>query len=539
MIDFFSEMMLRSYFTAEATVGRFYGDKRALFGAFARVFLLTEEETEHFYALSQAEDVAGIRSVREYHRYCRMKEYLAMNRRDDPTDPETEEVVDLKGAAFTTALTGELIHETREVRSVACETMTRAADGGLVLGLYVLGLMQMEGFVFEKDENQGLVKLRKAADWDSAEGLFTALYYDPARRDRYLVRLRERLLRLGHLDLFARVEAVYGPCDTTKHREFLLLEKAFDQRILKRELYVKSYARLIYSEILSMKDKEALVLSSNPELFAAVSTLPLKLDRTAPAADTSQLKAMRPSHPKAVQKIVCCLENLDFRTVMTYRPICLVSDSKFMLDFYAQAIADCLKQSHVEFIEVNDLTEHDFEPTMSNIFVRSCDEDVFNAYFLFFRDEIEYRVYDTAKTFLQSVNRSKLRLNNPSVVLDLSMILPVCFCDSAYAKMLQPFCDIVRLSDFTKVEKRELVECVLKSKAAAYGVKEISAVKEVGDKIAEYSVDNIEKILDLAVREHRADSLVLTQELMQPYFKGASGRRNAYGFGGSIDEDHE
>lgn len=538
MFDHLTEMMLRSYFIAENTVGRFYGDKQALFSAYAKIFLVPSDEAARLFALASREEVTGILSEREYHQHLRLKQFLAMNARSRVSDAELEDMIDLKGTAFTMALNYQLMQDAKEVKSVACENLALAAESGIITALNVLGILQMEGIVLGKDRENGLRKIQNAADWDSEEGLLAALYYDAEGREKYLERLHDCMVRIGHGMAFERVRAVYGDYTEGKHGEYKLLEKAFRQGLLKREVYNKPYARLVYSKLLNDRDKEALVLSPNKELFAEACSLPLKLGSTSASFNAEALADLRPDRVEERTKVICGLGNTDLCAVPSYRPLCFVSGSKYMLNFYETLIPRCFRGCHTERIEVSDLAEYDFEPTKNNIFVRSCDEDAFNLYLLSFRGEISDRYFDMVKNFLQSGKRGKFRLNHPSVSLDLSAVLPVCFADSENAKKLRPYCDIIRITELTVSEKVNFLEHILEEKAQTYGIGKLTVRAEVAEKLTEYGIDDIERVCDAAICEHRTHELTLTEEIVRPYLRGIGARRT-YGFGGSIHDDHE
>ncbi len=537
MFDHLTETMLKSYYIAENTVGRFCADKRPLFFAYANIFLLPQEEAERIFALSQAREVAAIQSEREYHQYLRMKQYLSMNGRPHEGDPETDGIIDLKGTAFTAALNLHLLYDAKDVRSVACENLTLAAENGTVLALNALGVLQTEGIVFHKDGAEGLKKILCAAEWNSEEGLFAALYYDPENREKYLECLHSCLIRNGHAEVFEKVREKYGSYGKGRHREYRLLEKAFRQGIIKRDVYNKSYARLVYSGILGERDKEALLLTPNKDLFAEASSLPLKLGRGKAEFHADALDGVRPDRPEEHDHVLCALGNTDLRTLAGYRPLCFVSDSEYMLGYYAALLENCFEASHVERIDVSDLVDYDFEPTKNNIFVRSCDEDAFNIYLLTFRGEIANRAFDMAKNFLQSSKRGKYRLNHPGVALDLSSVLPVCFCDRENAKNLKPYCDMIRIAELTAREKRLFTERIVREKGSVYGVKELTVQEGLSEALSAYGIDEIDRAVDAAVRAHRTEKLLLTESLVRPYIGSIGTKKKAFGFGGSIHDE--
>lgn len=538
MFDHLTESMLKCYYLAENTVGRFSEDKRKLFFAYAEIFLIPSGEAERLFALSEREEVREIVSENEYHRYLRMKQYRRMNGREC-VHTELDDMIELKGTAYKIAMADHLMADAQEVRSVACERLTDAAENGLVHGLYTLGILRAEGVVFERDAESGLRNIRCAAEWDSEAGLFAALHYDRERKGEYLPCLRACLARAGHAEVFRRAEEVYGSCKESKNRgPARLLEKVFRQGIVKRDVYNKAYARFIYSGLLDERDKESLLLTPNKELFAEACALPLKLGRIAADFSADAWKAIRFDHADENGRVEFALGNADLCYRSSYRPLCLVTESRIMREACRDALAAGFGGAHTEYIEVGELTEYDFEPTKNNVFVRGCDEDAFNVYLISFVGNISERAFDTAKNFLQSGRREKFRLSRPGVTLDLSPVLPIVFCDRENAKRLKPFCDVIRIGAFSPKEKQQFTERTVRETGEDYGIR-VTAAEGLWGQISAYGIDEIGEAIDAAVRSHRGEELVLTGELVLPYLKNLGARRNGYGFGGSIHEDHE
>ena len=538
MIDYFEEMMLRSDFVAENAVGRFVSDKRALFFTYADIFLVPQDRAEYLFALSRKGEVTEIKSLNDFYRYQRLKQYSSVSGLAYETDAETDDVITLKGAAFTMATAARIPcnENAGRARSEVCQSLTESAESGYVLGLYTLGILESEGIVFSKVASNGLKKLKKAADWNSTEGLLAALYYDPDNREKYLECLRDGFARVGCPELFETVRKKYGPYIGGKHSEYLLLEKVFGMDLEKRDRYNKSVARIVKSAILPDREKEKILLSQNRESFAEVSALPLKLGKNAAELKESEFAQIRPDHPEESGRIVCELKNADLRTMKSSRPLCIVSDSRFMLDYYAAPLSRCFENAHVERIDVAALADYDSEPTYNNVFVRSCDEDAFNLYLLVFCGEISGKAFETAKNFLQTDKRKQYRLVRPGVTLDLSSIYPVCLCDRENAKKLSACCETVRVAEVTSKEKQIFVEKAVQNKGIAYGVRELTMRKGLAEKLCrEHSLDQIDSAIDAAVREHRAQKLCLTEELLIPYMKN-NAEKTAYGFGGDIHE---
>ncbi len=539
MLGYLTEIMLHTYFLAEAVVGRFCGDKRALFGVFARIFLLPEEERERLFGLVRRDEIQELKSEQLYMQLRRLRQFFAMRGEQREEDPETVRLLDIKGSALSLAERYKL-PLTEPVQAVACENLLAVAEGGCVPFLVILGALLGEGIVMGKDPARGLQNIRKAAEWNSIEGLFAGLAYDPDDRSRYLVPLSGLLKRLGHDETARRVESVYGKADPDGGCGYLLLEKAFAQGIVRRDLYSKAHARLIYSTAVDEKDKEAVILSPNKELFAEASALPLKLSFTDAPFDPAPLIAVRPYLSRETEDVAARIENFDLRGIDGYCPVCLSSESVYMTERYAAAVRRAFPSARVERVEVSDMTEYDLEPTQNNLFVRGCAEDKFNVYLMFFRGEIHERVFDAAKNFLKSAKRRRFRLVRPGVSIDLSPVLPVCFCDAEWEKRLEGLCDVVRIAPLSKEEKSWLPAEIFREKQSVYGANSVAMAAVAPAVLSEYTADEIDKILDAAVREHRRTAFELTDGDVKKYYRLICEKHNTYyGFGGGYNGYHE
>ena len=539
MFDYFTELMLIQYFTIDAIFGRYIDDEKTIFLRLAKIYLLSEGEAEELYGLTEREEVKDISSENAYFQYRRTKQLLALDNRSLSSDEVVDEIIDIKGNAISAAKKQGIYQDSAISKFAAINLLTWAADSGLVKAMSILGILQHEGIIFVQDGDAGLKNITKSAKWNSDQALMAALYYDRAGRSEYLARIIANLLKGSHTQALALVKAAYGDAPRKADKTYYLLEKAFDSHILKPEVYSKQFARILFSDVISHRDKESLFFSGGKEAFACASDLPLKLSPAqAVTYDGDIADIMRPYHKEDVDKVVSCLENSDLRKLPTYRPLCVVSDSPFILENFAENVKKCLSGCHVEFIEVSDLAEYDIEPTKNNIFVRNCDEDKVNVYIIFFRGDIHERVFEMGKNFLQTEKRAKFRLLQPGICINLSAIMPICFCDKDNAKLLRPYCDVININGFTAQEKNEITDKILTDKGQLYGVEEISVEQPVYDRLADYSPEEIERVLDSIVCDNRKliGALNLTEAILTPYLRERAQTHNTYGFGGGAHE---
>ena len=539
MFNYFTELMLTQYFTIDALFGRYIDDRKDVFVRLGKIYLLSEAQSEELYGLTEREEVKDISSENAYFQYRRTKQLLAFDNRALFPDEVVDELINIKGNAISAAKKQGIYQDSATSKFSASNLLTWAADSGLVKAMSILGILQQEGVIFVQDRDAGLKNITKSAKWNSDQALMAALYYDEADRADYLARIIATLEKGSHTQALESVKAAYGDALAKADKTYYLLEKAFDSHVLKPEVYSKQFARILFSDVISLKDKESLFFSGGKEAFAYTSDLPLKLSGAQGVVyDKAIESVMRPYHKQDVEKVVGCLENSDLRKLPTYRPLCVVSDSPFMLENFAANVAKCLKGNHVEFIEVSDLAEYDIEPSKNNVFVRNCDEDKTNVYFIFFRGDIHERVFEMGKNFLQTDKRAKFRLLQPGICIDLSAVMPICFCDKDNAKLLRPYCDIITIGGFTAQEKNEITDKILTDKGRLYGVDEISVEQPVYDRLAGYSPEVIERVLDSVVCDNRKliGALSLTEEIIIPYLREQAQSHNTYGFGGGARE---
>lgn len=538
MLDYLSEIMLREYFTLDLIVGNFVSDKAFAFKRLGEAFLLPEDKLETLFALTERPAVCGIRSEREYNLQCRIKQYYALGKREADRDEDVEETeaLHIKGSVFQQLKSLEFFVGEDVTKTVVHKQLTDLANAGAVLAIRLLGFLKMEGIFVNRDVKSGRERLKNAAKWNDVEGLFYALRYDAGEKTQNLGRLKLAAENVSQPALFGIATQRYGEEYTAEDAQATLLEKAFRKGILRREVFSAQYARLIYSRTLAFKDKEKALFSGNKEQLALVAELPLKLSEEELELHPSAMADAPLIRDAVAEKLCGALRNADLRTLDTYKPLCLCSDSAYILDAYATTVEGLVDGAHVERIEVADLTAPDFELTKNNVFISDCTEYKNNVYLLFFRGEIAPAAFEQVKNFLRSAKRRQFRLVHPAVCLDLSSVLPICFCDRENERLLKKYCDVTRISEATKAERKTVVNHILGEKRKLYGVPQITVCEEAIGQLTGLSIDAMESALDEAILSHRAKGqpLFLTAEIVKDCISGQNGARKYFGFGGEV-----
>ena len=528
------ELFLSEYFLIKAVLGRYLKDSKDLFFRMSKIFLIPQSEAEKLYILSENELAESILTEKDFLRHQRMLKFTRLNGLADESNPEWEEVVKIKGNAISLAFAHNLMPSAEASRNAVYSAITEAADSGIVSALRIQGILQCEGVYFDKNTAAGIKNLSKAADWNDSVSTLALLKYCPERREFNMARLRMQVQDTPFEKLYADAVETFGLRGGADVAEVKLLKKAFASAVLKREVFDPKYARILYSEILYIKDKENAIFSVNKEQLAVIGNLPLKLSFKRYAAQTMRLSNAPLNREGESETVNRALGNTDLRTVPAYRPLCLCCESRYVLDAYAREIANGSGGAHVELIDVEDVIDYDLEPTPNNIFVRSIDEDKDNAFLLFFSGDIPEKKIDAVKQFLQCAKRAKFHLNNPNVTLNLSAVLPICFCDKANAGILKKFCDVVQLEAVTANEIPHAIDDILSRKKLLYGVDGITLESGAVEFFSRCGIDAVEKLIDIALRAYRGAGagITLTRDNITPF---ATELDNEYtiGFGGA------
>lgn len=525
------ELCLDKYFFAEHVFGGAF-DRRAVFMRLAQIFLVPEQDAEKLFGMTESDAVREVDCVASYNRYMRISDYRKGQRALAAFDGAQTEMVKIKGGALKLAETIKLKTAGENPEGEVCRALFAIAEQGVIAAMLVAGVLQCEGIAVCKNVADGLKRINRAAAWNSVDGVLCALYYDGGSRRLNIDRLYALTDGSPHPELCALAEKTYGVSHGAKPSETLLLEKTFAGGKVCRELYNAQYARVAHGRLLPAADRQKLLLSENAALIAEACELPLKLDKHAWCnADLGDTALSRTDELDALRR---ALENGDLRDIYEYRPLCLCSDSNYLLEMYARAVEDGLKDSNVVRIEAADLQARDFDETKDNIFLHGCDEDKDNVYLLFVRGKVDAFVATRITEFLSSRRRRHMRLRVPSVTVDLGAILPVCFCDRRGAQSLGAAVSSVRLADISAAEKPLALADTLARKAEYFGMAEIKLDDGAFDALAAMPFDAACSALDGAVLAKRKGSAALTlcERDIKAFVDAGRAKVNQYGFGG-------
>lgn len=537
VIDSVTELFLSQFFMLRATLGNFGEHEKELFSSLGQTFFMNENEADRIYNMIRSSEISAISTEKDYYRHLRAKQYLGVISTPYVYDELTDALINIKGNAIINAASHGIKYASEATATSIYQYITGKALLGDIFFMRILGIMQCEGIICAKDRSRGLKTLEAAASWYDIPSILLALYYGNTTE----INLNRLCLSIDNSPyglLLSLCERKYGYISGSETYEHKMLVRAFGMGILKREIFSSAYAKIIYHKTLSLTEKENLVFSYSKEQIMAISGLPLELCHfdmvPLTYGDSDNFDRISFFREKEQSTVIQSFVNSDLRIYEGYRPVCISSSSQYMLRIYADAIKGASDVVHIERFEASDLNEYDFEPNERNILVKNCRADKLNVYFFFLLGKIKESVMCQIKNFLITAKRSKFRLSNPAIVLNLGEILPVCFCDRENAKLLEGYCESIVLSDVSSSETRSAVLSFISEKSRLYKTGDISITESAMDKIVNLGLDKAENTIDAAIRRNRKinEKIVLTEEMLSE-FCNMTKEPCGFGFGGA------
>lgn len=537
MFNILTETFLYEYFLNDAILGAFY-DREYLFYRLADIFCIPEKEISELFYETESSAVKGVSSEGDFNRYKRIRQYNELIGNEQDYSETENLLIAIKGDAIITATKYGMKATEESTETLVVKSLTGGAQIGNVIALRMLGILQCEGIVVAKDKLGGIGNLKKAVQWGDIPATLVMLKYSETNKAEIFKMLNSAVKDTPYEFMTFIAEDKYGAsADEEFSEEVLLIKQAVSVNKLKQDVYDPMYARLIYSEAIGIKDKEKILFSENKEMLSETCDLPLRLKFADIAVNEAAIEKLPINRENERKSVVQGLYGSDIRALDMFRPICLCSDSEYVLETYISAVCEALKSTNIDRIEVGELREYDFEPTKNNVFIRGLNERKNNAYILVFSGEVSDAAIELTKTVLRSDKRRKFRLHHPAITLDLSSVLPICVCDKENAKKLKNFVELIELAPVQTEEKPSIINDILEKKKWIYAISELTVSNEVVDKLRSLSVETADRIIDKVIRENRrkGKTLELDIDMVKPYFnKRTSG--NAYGFGGEINE---
>ena len=534
MTDLYTEGVFFNYCVINAISGGIADEK--MFVALGDIFCKSTEESERLFGIIDSEVVREVSTEEEYNRFKRIEQYAGISEIDMGISEDERTAIDIKGAALIAAATSGLIAYSVTTVNETIRTIMVQAEKGSIIALRALGILQCEGFLVKKNVSSGVQNFRKAARWGDVHSALALMKYSEKTRAEVGEILAAAVKNTPYENLPAVVGMRYGTGNCRPSAETELIKKAIVQEKVDPKKYDSMYARLVFSEVLSLRDKERIIFSDSKQTLSEACDLPLKLKaKPEPKVFTElpELPLCRENEKTAVAEYLANYSS----GKGSGRALCLCSDSAYVLQMYADSIGKAFGDANVERFEVYDLLPSDTEPTKNDLFVRSINERKQNVFFLSFKGEANEVIDEWSKKLIKSDSRSKYRLNSPAVSLDLSSVIVIVLSDAENAKKLSRFVETINLAKVSPAEKSVVIESIASKKAEAYGFKSFTvddaALKELSAQTEEKAERVLEKIFGSLSDK---DEIVVSIDSVNRFLK-QSDFTSTYGFGGRTNEN--
>lgn len=538
MFDILTETLIFEYFIYSSILGKYFSSKQ-IFDCLKEIYCI--HNIDDLYSVLESETVKDIQTEEDYKRYRRIKQYNELTNQPKLLEEKEDTLVCLKGKAIATTNQYSLFASEEMTRTLIERNLHQLAKQGSVIAMRILGTLQCSGIFLSQNEKSGIRYLEKATQWGDTFAAVSLLKFDIKNRKATLEKLNASVLDTPYRFLSTLLQKEYNLEVNKENEEVLLMKKTFACGKLKQDVYEPLFARLIFSSTIRIKDKEKIVFSENREIISEACDLPLKFKEDI-RIDESILKSMPILRKEEQHNLLVSLKNSDLRTIHTYKPIGIYSDSEYTLDIYTRSVMKMLGENHIEKIEVSDLRDIDFEPTKNNVFVRYAEEGKNNIYLLILKGTIEEPILENIKNFLKSDKRERFHLNHPAVSINLSCILPICICDKENASKLKSLLELIQVAEVKTSEKLDVIKDMLIEKSKSYRISSTTIEDNALNELNRLPLESIDKVLDKALKEYRIQSegIHFTLDMLKPFVEDKKGSsvKKTYGFGGSIYENN-
>ena len=429
------------------------------------------------------------------------------------------------------------------------DTLSSRAMNGDVDAMVMLAYMEYNGICVSCDKESALKRLRLCAKWNHLFGNLMGIAYDPENAEAYYNTLYTVLRSADQKAVFSYIcrQKRYN-ATPVKDAVADMLETAFGMKLLKRDTYDRSVAKIAFSQLLTAEDKEKLLLNNKPETIGALLDIPFNAKRDMGYRfDCRQASNIPLPRTEELDKVFCGIYPATGHIPGGYRPLLVASDDAYILEMYAEALKSGFSGSNkVIEIDAGALTRADFVGGKENFILRGLSEtkQTHTVFLLKHCDEMGEAELEDLMKLLDYGYRRKFKLLEPTVSLDLSDVLLVLFASrvNPVVKHLARECDVLWTAPITDEEKQLMIASVFESRAKSFGMGSAELEAAGRDFLTPFKTGQIVLLLDGALKRaafHKES--VITAEALRTISDQQSIRRNKREFGylgGGCNEEY-
>jgi len=508
-ITYLIEPFLTQYFLLESICKDFISEAecRDIYEELARVFSVPiNDETELYYETSNSEQYRRISDNSSYERLCRTIEF-AESRGQNVGLTEIDRVVlaQKREAMFAKS---EIFKQGKNLtRDIIADTLLEKAMNGNVNAMLALSYMEYHGICLCQDKTNAVKRIRLCAKWNHLFGNLMGIAYDAENQNNYYDVLCTILKSSNQREVFKYICDFNGyKRNCRKNPVAQIVEQAFCLNVVKRDTYDRMFAKVAFSELVSVEDKEKLLLNKRKEAIVSLSEIPFDVDRkTKLVFEEAKAKQVFLERKDEITDVLCSIFPGVNGRMDLYRTLLVASDDDYISEMYLKALKDgfCTTNSVVE-IDAGMLTMQDFVGAKENFVLRGLSETKKSRTVFLINNcnEIGERELDELMKLLDYEFRRKFKLVEPPISIDLSDVFIVLFSseNNAKVKQLSQECDVVWTKRISDEEKETVIDSVLKNRTKTFGCEQLAVDDDCKEYLHSFETGEIIRIIDGALK---------------------------------------
>ncbi len=539
------EPFLTEYFLLTAVCKGFLNKEQRLenYNRLAEIFCISKcKELTDYFELSETEEFISINDKINYERFCRMMEFAETYGNNPEFTGEDAVVLSCKGSAVK-AKTIIFDSVSKLTEDSISETLTEKAAKGNTDAMALLSYMEYNGICMSEDKQTAVKRLRLTSKWNSIFANLLGIAYDAENTENYYNNLYTIMNTEERKERFRTICAVKGyDGEFVIKPEVRIMEKAFGNGIIKRNLFEWAVKKIIYSPLISAEDKEKLFLGGSKEVPVLLSDIPFELenkkrcDICTDFAKAKEVALLRENEQRIIlQSLKLAIESPE----EVYRPLLVEASDTYICHMYADMIKNCLGGASFVDIDASTVNENDFSAGKDNVFLRGLSETK-TANTIFFVHNAEALAGACAEKFVKFLDtdfRKHFRISSPSVTVDISgiMIIVLAADSTKETRNMADYCDNVKSEKVSIEEKKKVVKTLFRKTYENYRLEYSEPDEDICSCLLAFELDTIEQMVDGAVRKSLFDG---SGKVKPEHIKKSTGdtcSKHGFGYFGGYD----
>ena len=534
--NYLIEPLLTEFFLIDSICRGFLDEagQREIFQELAKIFCVpVNAQTQQYYAAANAEPYKTVTDYAAYERLCRTIEFAERSGQCVELTPVDRVVLAQKREAML--IKAALFKQNKNLTAdIIADILLSTALNGNVDAMATLSYMEYHGICICQDQENALRRMRLCAKWNHLFGNLMGIAYDADNQEKYYDILYTILRSSNQREVFKYICTFTGYDQAcAKNPIARIIEQAFGLGIVNRNTYDRIFAKVAFSRLLSVEDKEKLLLNKKQGAIVSLSDIPFDVDRDKKFSFDRKMAQNLPLHREAeLDKLLCSLSPATNNRLSLYQTLLVAGDDAYVADMYVEALkAGFAADNKVIEVDAGTLGMEDFVGAKENFLLRGLSETKQSHTVFLVKDceEIGERELEELIKLLDYEYRCKFKLLEPTVSLDLSDVLIVLFASETNEKVraLARECDVVWTARISEAEKQTVIEDTFRLRAQSFGVGRAKLEEDGKAYLAGFKTEQIMRIIDGALKKaaYENEQVVTAENL-----KTISAQQNIPGF---------